>query len=45
MVGVVAEDDGAADCWAAGEQASTKPDIAANTHSREKAMGLDPNRY
>ena len=40
-----AEEDGAAaGWWAAGEQASTRPDIAASKHSRGKAMGPDTSR-
>ncbi len=45
IVGAVTEEDGAAGCWAAGEQASTRPDIAASKHSRGKAMGPDTSRY
>jgi hypothetical protein len=43
VVGAVteAEEDDAAGCCAGGEQASRRPDIAANMHSRDKAMGLD----
>ena len=44
IVDAVAEEDGAAGCSAAGEQASSRPDIAASKHSRDKAMGPDTSR-
>ena len=36
-----AEADDAVGCSAGGEQANRRPDIAANMHSRDKAMGPD----
>jgi hypothetical protein len=42
--GVTEAEEDAAGCSAEGEQANRRPDIAANMHSRDKAMGLDTSR-